>query len=125
MRKPRLGPPILRIEGLSDGKQIHQPMVDDFTGAPIIPVDTPGKAMPSDAQAHRDERNRKRKDDADLACALLGLPSSDKAKARAAEHKAKANPPQPAYNQRFITDKNGNTLVMTVPPKANAMKRRI
>lgn len=54
-RKPKAGPPILRIEGLSTG--IDPTAVDDFTQEPLAqPLARPPKI--DDAQAHRDAMNR-------------------------------------------------------------------
>lgn len=128
-RKANGGPPILRIEALSTGLPIEQSIVrDDFEGT-TIEVQArhkPSKGLPQDAQEPRDKANRERAEMQGLVLArYLPQAASDKQKAKLTEMQAKANPPQPKYNQRLITDKNGNTLVLTVLPKANDFKRRI
>ena len=59
-RKPKPGPPILRIETMSDGKAWYPPAgVDDFTQQPIARAVDTGPVRPRrNAQDIIDERNR-------------------------------------------------------------------
>lgn len=67
-RKPGLGPPIFKIERLSDGVDIK--LIDDFTGLPLPQPDA--KPLPG-AQELRDAANRaKRAANRVLADRLFG-----------------------------------------------------
>jgi len=54
-RKPKSGPPILKIERLSDG--IDPTAVDDFTQEPLVQPNAKPPRI-DDAQAERDRLNR-------------------------------------------------------------------
>lgn len=106
-RKPGIGPPILKIEGLSTGAD--PTLRDDFDGSPLAqPHARPPRI--DDAIAHRDAQRRKAVHEQGLMLQITGiLPVTDPA---LLEQRAKqANALKP--NQAML----GTRLVMTMPPK--------
>lgn len=119
-RKPGLGPGIMRIEGLSDGREIRPALVDDFTGQPIPQADTAlPRELPSVDELVQTQQ-RKRAHEAAQLCEWLG---------RAANVPAlctdtalpKATPPQPRLAHNQVLTQSG--LVMTVISKRKDWRR--
>lgn len=73
-RTPRLGPPVLRIEGISDGAAIHlEPIIDDFTGQVIPYVDGPPKGPLADGPQRQLAMQQERADRALGMLQAVGL----------------------------------------------------
>jgi hypothetical protein len=107
-RKPGIGPAILRIEGLSTGKD---PLaVDEFDGTPLEqPYAKPPRI--DNAQAARDAMNRaKREAKRELLQSVGILPKPPE-------------PPKLQSNQAIISDDTGPKLILSWPKGKKRLRR--
>jgi hypothetical protein len=116
-RPTKLGPAILRIEGLSDGKD-HR-MVDDFTGQAI---DQPNAKAPLDYDEVVDAKRRQRVKDAKTFLQVYGLmPGKPDLTGHTMAEPAK---PKLKHNQTVI-HAGDQQFVITPKPRARPPWRKV
>jgi hypothetical protein len=112
-RKPKQPSFDLKIEGLSDGREIRpKTFVSDFGGEvlPVVQDPSPAKVMKS-AQEVKNEINRAKRAVARTILENTGiLPKPPK-------------PPAPKSNQAMISDDTGPRLMLTWPPGKKRLRR--